>query len=172
MADPQAEPRCRTCRQPHPTVTDRGSPHGQQCTPCWSHLQTHCDNEQALEEGATGPPPPVEPRCRHCDTLQDRHETGYNRWVLLEPDMPVPSHIVPAGHRWTIADDGIAINTGTQSLPAGTVCRIPHALVCPRDDPPDQLPPFFTALWQENERRYWRNHPPDIGDLPTAGPAA
>ncbi|MGI5346864.1 DUF6083 domain-containing protein [Streptomyces sp. CA-250714] len=163
--------RCQACRQLHSTVRDRGSPFGPHCTPCWNALLTSCENQQALDEGAAAPPPPAEPRCRHCDTLQDRYETGYHRWVLLEPGMALPWHITPVGHRWVIADDGKAINIGDRPLPVGTLCRIPHALVCPCDDPPDQLAPFFTALWQENERRYRRDNPPTIDDIPTADPA-
>ncbi|MFE0876285.1 DUF6083 domain-containing protein [Streptomyces smyrnaeus] len=171
MGDHNTTIRCRACRQPHPTVTDRGAPFGPQCTPCWNRAQRRTDNQQALDEGATAPPPPADPRCPHCETLQDRHPTGYKKWVLLEPDMPVPWHIVPVGHRWTLTEDGTAINTGDRPLPAGTLCRIPHALVCPCDDPPDQLAPFFAALWQENERRYWRDHPPTIDGIPSADPA-
>lgn len=169
MGDPL---RCRACRRPDPTTVDRDIPFGPQCARCWAGAEIRCANRQALDEYAAAPPPPAEPRCRHCETLQDRYETGYDRWVLLEPGTALPWHLVPLGHRWTLAGDGKAVNLGTRRLPGGVRCRFPHALVCPCDEQPEVLRPFFTALWEEDEHRYRSHRPPGIDDFPGTDPPA
>ncbi|NSC21077.1 hypothetical protein FM076_07570 [Streptomyces albus subsp. chlorinus] len=179
MGEPEAARRCLACQQPHPGVVDRGSPFGPHCPSCWSalrnarwsELENACDDGQARTEGAAAPPPPAEPRCAGCGILRERRETGYRKWVLLEPDIAVPWHLLPVGHRWVVAEDGIALNTGTRPLPADSLCRVPHALVCPGDEPPAQLVPFFTALWQENQRRPHHHYLPTLDGAPKADPA-
>ncbi|MGX9230016.1 DUF6083 domain-containing protein [Streptomyces albus] len=96
----------------------------------------------------------------------------YDRWVLLEPGTALPWHLIPLGHRWTLAGDGKAVNLGTRRLPGGVRCRFPHALVCPCDEQPEVLRPFFTALWEEDEHRYRSHRPPGIDDFPGTDPLA
>ncbi|MFF7727095.1 DUF6083 domain-containing protein [Streptomyces sp. NPDC008001] len=71
------------------------------------------------------------------------------RYVLLEPRYEPPAHAGPAGHRWITHPDGTATNLGAATLPAGSHCRIPHALVCPCSEEPSG-PAVLKALWQHN----------------------
>ncbi|MEV8474860.1 DUF6083 domain-containing protein [Streptomyces sp. NPDC051173] len=87
--------------------------------------------------------------CPECTFIQDRYETGPGQHVLLEPRYEPPAHTVPAGYRWVTHPDRTATNTGDTQLPAGTLCRIPHNLVCPCNEEPSG-PPVLKALWQHN----------------------
>ena len=155
MGDTAEQHRCVDCNTREPTVTDRGTPIGPLCGRCWTGVRNRSDNDEALADGAAAPPPGTDPRCRHCAMLQERHETGYHRWVLLEPRVTVPWHIVPVGHRWVVTADRTAVNVRERALPAGALCRIPHHLVCPCGEPPsDALGPFYRILYGENQRSH------------------
>ncbi|MGC5037803.1 DUF6083 domain-containing protein [Streptomyces sp. DT190] len=89
------------------------------------------DRAQAALEGATGPEPPAPPLCPNCGLTGDRRVTYYGRHVLLEPDPPVPAHLVPAWHRWYVDADGTAWNGRDDEPLPGAVCRVPHRITCP-----------------------------------------
>ncbi|MEU8973177.1 DUF6083 domain-containing protein [Streptomyces monashensis] len=75
------------------------------------------DRAQAAVDGATGPAPPAPPVCPNCRLPGGRRPTYTGRHVLLEPVPPLPAHLVPAGHRWTIdTGAGIAWNRGLDDL--------------------------------------------------------
>ncbi|MFG3256923.1 DUF6083 domain-containing protein [Streptomyces sp. NPDC048172] len=169
MGDTAGQHRCADCDTRGPDVVERGAPFGPLCGTCWEGVQNLSDNEDALADGAAAPPLGADPRCRHCNRLQARYETPYNRWVLLEPRILVPWQIVPVGHRWVVTPDDKAMNTRERPLSLDKTCRIriPHHLVCPADEPPaDTLDPFFHALYEENLRNWDTWDPPDDCDGP------
>ncbi|MFI2207001.1 DUF6083 domain-containing protein [Streptomyces sp. NPDC020192] len=130
------------------------------------------DRAQAAIDGATGPEPPAPPICPNCHLPGDRWPTYTGRHVLLEP-MPIPAHLVPGGHRWTIdSGAGIAWNRGLDEPPPGALCRIPHQLACP-GIPLDEIKPWawLTSVREHNEAEAMRRsdeagYP---GRLPDAG---
>ena len=129
------------------------------------------DRVQAVMEGATGPEPPAPPECPHCGLSAERHVTYYGTHVLLEPDVPVPAHLVPAWHRWYVDSDGTAWNSREDEPAPGAACRIPHRIACPG------LSLEETGLWRwlaavraENARRARRRA--DEEGLPEALPDA
>ncbi|MET8177774.1 DUF6083 domain-containing protein [Streptomyces sp. NPDC005336] len=152
MGDTNQPRACSTCPAICGSVVDRGEPFGPLCDHCWADVQALEDHRQALTEGADAPAPPAPPLCRDCGTEQDRFETGYGHWVLLEPRTPLPAHIVPDGQRWAIGSDGCAVNWG-DGFPSDHTCRIRHELVCPVRQRPDTLPPVFGIIWDENRRQ-------------------
>ena len=89
------------------------------------------DRVQAVMEGATGPEQPAPPECPHCGLSAERHVTYYGTHVLLEPDVPVPAHLVPAWHRRYVDSDGTAWNSREDEPAPGAACRIPHRIACP-----------------------------------------
>ncbi|MFI8942125.1 DUF6083 domain-containing protein [Streptomyces syringium] len=152
MGDSFAPHVCLGCETTGGSVTERGLPFGPLCEACWTGVQNTVDNKQALDEGATAAPPPSPPICRDCGLDQDRYETGYGRWVLLEPRYKPPAHTVPVGHRWIVRADGRAVNAGDSALPRGAVCRIPHRLACPCGDRlPDDTPRALVVLRDHNQ---------------------
>jgi hypothetical protein len=92
----------------------------------------NADRVQAALDGATGPEPPAPPLCPHCGLPGERRRTYTGQHVLLERRLTVPSHLVPAGHRWHVDQgNGTAWNSGFDEPPPGDTCRIPHQLACP-----------------------------------------
>ncbi|WP_138902921.1 DUF6083 domain-containing protein [Streptomyces albidochromogenes] len=110
--------------------------------------------------------------CPHCGLPQDRVLTLEQDWVLLEPDMTPPAHVVPADHRWIELSDGRATVYGVCPPDPSQRCRIPHHLACSARPLPD-LWPWLTTLRAENARRTERQptpQPPESpGEWPTAG---
>ncbi|MFC9510284.1 DUF6083 domain-containing protein [Streptomyces sp. NPDC057002] len=115
------------------------------------------DRAQAAMEGATGPEPPAPPVCPNCGLVGDRRVTYYGWHVLLEPDMPVPAHMVPAWHRWYVDANGTAWNSRADEPAPGAVCRIPHRIACPGLRLEEiGLWRWLDAVRTENARRAWR----------------
>ncbi|MEU1819788.1 DUF6083 domain-containing protein [Streptomyces roseifaciens] len=150
MGDITAPPTAATCPADHGSSRYRGRPVGHLCDSCYAAYIDETDNRQAEEEGATAPPPPAAPACPGCGRDQDRRPTGYGRWVLLEPRLPLPNAVVPEEHQWFITDDGIAVNRQGETAPFGDHCRIAHRLVCSRRSHPARLAPIFTSIWLHN----------------------
>ncbi|WP_371611947.1 DUF6083 domain-containing protein [Streptomyces clavifer] len=120
----------------------------------------------ALLEGAVAPRPPAPPDCPYCDLPQDRRHTGYpGHWILLEPRVLIPAHTVPPRRRWIITSDGIAMNLWDAEPLTGTLCCIPHSIVCPQLLPQD-LWPWVTALRHHNKQRRQRLFDLPHEDLP------
>lgn len=122
---------------------------GPLCESCWRQCVAEIDNRQALEEGATAPPPPAPAVCRHCTLTRDRFPTGYGRWVLLEPADYQPTDIPPP-LRWRICDDGVAVRLGDPVPAAVTACRVLHAAVCPNQEELELHPAHLRVLRQLN----------------------
>ncbi|MDG9690108.1 DUF6083 domain-containing protein [Streptomyces sp. DH17] len=129
------------------------------------------DRRQAAQDGATGPEPPARPVCPRCGLAGERRPTYTGQHVLLEPLLPIPAHLVPAGHRWHIDFGGNAWNGGLEEPPPGSTCRIPHQLACPGLSL-DELKPWrwLAAVREENARRATRQA--QAGDCPGALPDA
>ncbi|MEU1012608.1 DUF6083 domain-containing protein [Streptomyces sp. NPDC005890] len=89
------------------------------------------DRVQAALDGAAGPEPPRPPVCPHCGLTGDRRPTYTGQYVLLEPRLTLPAHLVPGGHRWHLDSNGAAWNGGLDEPLPGATCRIPHQLACP-----------------------------------------
>ncbi|MFJ5724455.1 DUF6083 domain-containing protein [Streptomyces sp. NPDC093149] len=131
----------------------------------------HDDDLQALREGAIAPAPPTPPDCPDCGLPQDRYPTLYEgHWVLLEPDVTVPSHHLPPRRRWLTTADGRAWNTWDAEPTPGALCRVAHHLVCPYPTADTRWPwPWGTTLREKNDRRAQRLfNLPDLRDLPDA----
>ncbi|MEU3886367.1 DUF6083 domain-containing protein [Streptomyces sp. NPDC029041] len=129
------------------------------------------DRAQAATEGATGPEPPAPPECPHCGLTGERHITYYGTYVLLEPDMPVPAHMVPAWHRWYVDSNGTAWNSREDEPAPGAVCRVPHRIACPGLSPEEAgIWRWLDAVREENARRARRKA--DGGTGPAALPDA
>ncbi|GGQ18746.1 DUF6083 domain-containing protein [Streptomyces mutabilis] len=130
------------------------------------------DRRQAAHDGATGPEPPARPVCPRCGLVGDRRPTYTGQHVLLEPLLPIPAHLVPAGHRWHIDSGGNAWNGGLEESPPGSTCRVPHQLACPGLTL-NGLEPWrwLDAVRQENARRATRQAQGSdcLGALPDAG---
>ncbi|WP_149182772.1 DUF6083 domain-containing protein [Streptomyces sp. TRM49041] len=130
------------------------------------------DHAQAISDGATAPPPPEPPVCRECGLHGERRPTYYGACVLLEPRREAPAHMVPPWHRWYVDSGGRAWNSGDTEPGPGSVCRVPHRLVCPGTVLTALgLWPWLDALRDENARRaQWRACPLDsAASLPEAG---
>lgn len=164
MGDTHATPVCTHCKKSDSTVRERGKPWGARCDICWEGDQNRLDNWQAISEGATAPPPPAPPRCSECTLLQDRYETSYRRWVLLEPRLLLPAESVPPWKRWFVQPDGTAVNSQDRPVQPGAKCRIAHRVVCPCGPTPAGEGVLFTVVREENRRRADRETPP--GQLP------
>ncbi|TVL91040.1 DUF6083 domain-containing protein [Streptomyces sp. SAJ15] len=145
---------CRACQQGRPTVAQRRTG-AILCDPCYQDALTLDAHDRAIAEHADAPAPPAPPRCRDCARDQDRYETRYEHWVLLEPRVLLPVPVVPEGWRWIVAGDGHAENRDTPPSPE-TRCRIPHQLVCPVWPRPRH--PVLAAVWDLN-----RSHHPGAG---------
>ncbi|MEU1851870.1 DUF6083 domain-containing protein [Streptomyces sp. NPDC019990] len=132
----------------------------------------NADRAQAAVEGATGPEPPDPPLCPDCGLVGERHATYYGAHVLLEPDMTVPAHMVPAWHRWYVDSGGTAWNSRGDEPAPGAVCRVPHRIACPGLRQEEiGLWRWLEALRAENARRAWRRADAETGPgaLPDAG---
>jgi hypothetical protein len=133
------------------------------------------DRAQAARDGATGPAPPAPPLCPHCGLPGDRRPTYSGQYVLLEPRLSVPAHLVPGGHRWHLDGNGTAWNGGLDEPEPGTSCRIPHQLACPGLTL-DEIQPWrwLTAVRAGNARLARQRADEGIvagfpGDLPDTG---
>ncbi|MDN0197077.1 DUF6083 domain-containing protein [Streptomyces sp. S.PNR 29] len=121
---------------------------------------------------ADAPNPPAPPICPQCRLVSDRHPTYYGAYVLLEPGLTAPAHMVPAWHRWYVDADGTAWNSGRDEPTPGAECRVPHRLACPG------LTLEEVGLWRwldavrwENARRAQRQADEEafLGRLPDVG---
>ncbi|MGW1889189.1 DUF6083 domain-containing protein [Streptomyces sp. NPDC002004] len=90
-------------------------------------------------------------RCRFCGLPQERVLTLEHDWVLLEPELTVLAHLVPAGHRWIVLSDGRVTVYGVCPPEPSQRCRIEHRLACSEQPLPD-LWPWLTAVRDENAR--------------------
>ncbi|MFF9865924.1 DUF6083 domain-containing protein [Streptomyces sp. NPDC013953] len=110
--------------------------------------------------------------CHYCGLAQDRVATLEQDWVLLEPDMSLPAHTVPAEHRWIELSDGRVALYGVCPPDPYQRCRIEHRLACSARPLPD-LWPWLTTLRGENARRAERQAAPEPPELlepwPNAG---
>ncbi|MFJ6551675.1 DUF6083 domain-containing protein [Streptomyces luteogriseus] len=109
--------------------------------------------------------------CPHCRLPQDRVATLEHEWVLLEPKVEVPAHLVPAGHRWITLSDGRVTVYGVCPPDGSQLCRIEHRLACSRQPLPD-LWPWLTALREENARATERRTDPQPPRPPQVWPDA
>jgi hypothetical protein len=89
--------------------------------------------------------------CPSCGLPQERVPTLEQDWVLLEPDVTVLTHLVPAEHRWIELSDGRVTVYGVCPPDPAQRCRIEHRLACAGQALPD-LWPWLTALREENAR--------------------
>ncbi|MFJ3160919.1 DUF6083 domain-containing protein [Streptomyces kanasensis] len=99
------------------------------------------DRAQAVREGAVAAPPPAPPVCDRCGARGDRRGTYYEAYVLLEPGVWAPAERVPPWRRWYVDAGGRAWNGGGGRPQPGTLCRIPHVLVCRAGGPPEVAGP-------------------------------
>jgi hypothetical protein len=111
--------------------------------------------------------------CPYCGLPQDRVLTLEYDWVLLEPEVDVLAHLVPAEHRWIVLSDGRVAVYGVCPPDPVQRCRIEHRLACAAQPLPD-LWPWLTALRGENDRRARRRanagpEPEPPGGLPGIG---
>ncbi len=110
--------------------------------------------------------------CPRCGLPQDRVPTLDQDWVLLEPGLEVPAHLVPAEHRWITLSDGRVTVYGVCPPDGSQRCRIEHRLACSNQPLPD-LWPWLTALRAENARAAQRRTDPEPPrrpqELPDAG---
>ncbi|WP_223281525.1 DUF6083 domain-containing protein [Streptomyces antnestii] len=83
--------------------------------------------------------------CPYCGLQQDRVATLEHDWVLLEPGMRLPAHLVPAEQRWIELSDGRVTVYGVCPVDATQQCRIEHRLACAGQALPD-LWPWLTTL--------------------------
>ncbi|MCT9078796.1 DUF6083 domain-containing protein [Streptomyces fulvoviolaceus] len=90
--------------------------------------------------------------CPFCGLPQDRVPTLEQDWVLLEPDVDVLAHLVPAEHRWITLSDGRVTVYAVCPPDPFQRCRIEHRLACSGQELPD-LWPWLTSLRDENARR-------------------
>jgi hypothetical protein len=116
---------------PHPSIVPLPAPDAHRHAPEAPQPWENVDRAQAARDGATGPRPPDPPRCPHCGLTGERRATYTGQHVLLEPRLAVPSHLVPAGHRWHVDRTGVAWNSGLNEPRPGATCRFPHQLACP-----------------------------------------
>lgn len=89
--------------------------------------------------------------CPFCGLPQDRVPTLEQDWVLLEPEVTVLAHLVPAEHRWITVSDGRVTVYGVCPPDPVQRCRIEHRLACAGQALPD-LWPWLTVLREENAR--------------------
>ncbi|MER5222918.1 DUF6083 domain-containing protein [Streptomyces flaveus] len=90
--------------------------------------------------------------CPFCGLPQERVPTLEHDWVLLEPNLDVLAHLVPAEHRWITLSDGRVTVYGVCPPDPIQRCRIEHRLACAGQQLPD-LWPWLTVLRAENARR-------------------
>ncbi|WP_225100578.1 DUF6083 domain-containing protein [Streptomyces sp. CoH27] len=130
------------------------------------------DRAQAAMDGADAPEPPSPPLCPHCGLVGERHPTYYGAYVLFQPGLTAPAHMVPAWHRWYVDPNGTAWNSGHEEPAPGAECRVPHRLACPGLTLEEiGLWRWLDAVRQENARCAQRQadeqHVP--GSLPDVG---
>ncbi|MFD9072833.1 DUF6083 domain-containing protein [Streptomyces lasiicapitis] len=109
--------------------------------------------------------------CPSCGLPQERMPTLEQDWVLLEPELTVAAHVVPAEHRWITLSDGRVTVYGVCPPDPLQRCRIEHRLACAAQPLPD-LWPWLTVLRAENARRSERREEPlpEVGlELPDVG---
>ena len=109
--------------------------------------------------------------CPRCRLPQDRVGTLEQDWVLLEPGLELPAHLVPAEHRWITLSDGRVTVYGVCPPDGSQRCRIEHRLACSKQPLPD-LWPWLTALRAENARAAQRRTDPEPPRPPQAWPDA
>ncbi|MGI5366233.1 hypothetical protein C9J60_03010 [Streptomyces sp. A244] len=109
--------------------------------------------------------------CPRCRLPQDRVATLEQDWVLLEPGLEVPAHLVPAQHRWITLSDGRVTVYGVCPPDVSQRCRIEHRLACSKQPLPD-LWPWLTVLRAENARAAQRRTVPEPPRPPQAWPDA
>ncbi|MFF8402195.1 DUF6083 domain-containing protein [Streptomyces sp. NPDC015684] len=110
-------------------------------------------------------------QCPYCGLLQERMATLEHDWVLLEPDMTPPAHVVPAEYRWIETSDGRVTVYGVCPPDPFQRCRIEHRLACPEQTLPD-LWPWLTSLRGENARQAERLNEPEPPRPPEQWPDA
>ncbi|MEV1022189.1 DUF6083 domain-containing protein [Streptomyces sp. NPDC050264] len=104
--------------------------------------------------------------CEFCGLPQDRVATLSHEFVLLEPNMEVSAHLIPAESRWITVSDGQVVVYGVCPPDTAQLGRIEHRLVCPEQELPD-LWPWLTELREKNAWRAQRlvdPPPPDPGE--------
>ncbi|MEU1201195.1 DUF6083 domain-containing protein [Streptomyces sp. NPDC005813] len=113
--------------------------------------------------------------CPFCGLPQERVMTLEHDPVLLEPDITVEAHLVPAEHRWIALSDGRVTVYGVCPVDGAQRCRIEHRLACAGQQLPD-LWPWLTALREENARAAARRAAGEVApmllpqiELPDAG---
>ena len=87
--------------------------------------------------------------CDRCGSAAEWHLTPCGRWLMIEPGA-WPTATVPAGRRYRIAGDGIAVNLRS-AVPSDT-CRLCHFDICPANPAPVESP-LLLALWRRNARQ-------------------
>lgn len=97
--------------------------------------------------------------CPYCGLPQERVVTLEQDCVMLEPEVTVLAHLVPAEHRWITLSDGRVTVYGVCPPVAEQRCRIEHRLACPARRLPD-LWPWLTAMRDENGRAAERRRDP------------
>ncbi|MFF7204989.1 MULTISPECIES: DUF6083 domain-containing protein [unclassified Streptomyces] len=112
-------------------------------------------------------------RCSSCGLPQDRVPTLEQDWVLLEPELTVLAHRVPAEHRWIVLPDGRVTVYGVCPPDPFQRCRIEHRLACAAQSLPD-LWPWLTMVRVENGRKAERQESEESTrlrqvELPDAG---
>lgn len=94
--------------------------------------------------------------------------------MVLEPDLRVAAHLVPAEFRWIELSDGRVTMYGMCPVGGAQRCRIEHRLACSRQELPD-LWPWLSVLRAENRRSAERLReepsimPPGDEQLPDVG---
>ncbi|WP_165283243.1 MULTISPECIES: DUF6083 domain-containing protein [unclassified Streptomyces] len=106
--------------------------------------------------------------CPYCGLPQERVPTLDDGTVMLEPDMMVAAHLVPADHRWIVLPDGQVAMYGVSPVDGAQRCRLEHRLACPRQELPD-LWQWLTTLREENARRSERLPDPPSPREPDEG---
>ncbi|MFD4260457.1 DUF6083 domain-containing protein [Streptomyces sp. NPDC058534] len=109
--------------------------------------------------------------CPFCGLPQDRVMTLDQDWVLLEPEVRVLAHLVPAEHRWIELSDGRVTVYAVYPAERDQRCRIEHRLACAKQRLPD-LWPWLTALRDENARAAARQSDPEPPEQPHEWPDA
>lgn len=111
--------------------------------------------------------------CVYCGLPQERVQTIDGDTRMLEPEMRVLAHLVPADRRWIEVSGGQVALYAVCPVDGTQRCRIEHVLACPSQDLPE-LWPWLATFRQENARKSERLRtepplPPGDGQLPDVG---